>query len=265
NPGVNEKCTTAYDDNCNTSTNEQNATGCTNFYYDFDGDGYYATGAGYQCWCAASGYYRGTSSGDCNDSCSTCYPGASEVCDYLNNDCDSYTDEGFYDADANFLYDSGFNSSYDPVCTYYSPSWYDYDNAWYGPTLACRSTGGSLSISDTARILPSGDVDWLSVASGEYYVDIPPFSWGTSVKCEAQLTGITGESYEVCVCWSRNTQCDITSFDCKTSTGSSVAARTDMSDNLAVDDYGWCDIRIKGVGSGDYHCSQYNLTVTVWE
>src|SRR5690606_12452008 len=39
-PGRTEDCGTAFDDNCNQQTNEQDAIGCNNYYYDFDGDGY---------------------------------------------------------------------------------------------------------------------------------------------------------------------------------------------------------------------------------
>ena len=39
-PGSTERCSTAYDDNCDSEINEENAEGCTNYFFDRDGDGY---------------------------------------------------------------------------------------------------------------------------------------------------------------------------------------------------------------------------------
>jgi len=39
NPGATETCGTAYDDDCDGSANDLDATGCTPFYADVDGDG----------------------------------------------------------------------------------------------------------------------------------------------------------------------------------------------------------------------------------
>ena len=42
--------------------------------------------------CDGDGYLR--ADGDCDDYQAATYPGAPEVCDGLNNDCDGWTDEG---------------------------------------------------------------------------------------------------------------------------------------------------------------------------
>ena len=42
-PGATEKCSTAYDDNCNGDTDEPGAQGCTTFWVDSDGDGFAGT------------------------------------------------------------------------------------------------------------------------------------------------------------------------------------------------------------------------------
>jgi hypothetical protein len=61
------------------------------FYVDADGDSYGTTVTTQACT-MPSGY--AARSGDCNDACATCYPGRSEVCDGLDNDCDALIDDG---------------------------------------------------------------------------------------------------------------------------------------------------------------------------
>ncbi|MDY0003960.1 MAG: choice-of-anchor D domain-containing protein, partial [Polyangia bacterium] len=56
-PGVQEDCGTAYDDNCNGSTNEDDALACVNYYVDLDNDGYGQTMLS-RCLCAPAGNYK---------------------------------------------------------------------------------------------------------------------------------------------------------------------------------------------------------------
>ena len=96
NPGVKEVCGNGKNDDCDAATdeNEQGLTGCTWFYRDVDGDGYYPTGAPAQCWCVATGQYRALVAGDCADGDAAINPGATEVCNNgKNDDCDAATDE----------------------------------------------------------------------------------------------------------------------------------------------------------------------------
>ncbi len=92
NPGATETCATAYDDNCNGLNNEVNATACTNFYQDVDGDGY--GGGVAQCTCMQLGAYTAPSGGDCNDAVKAINPGAVEWCDGLDNNCVGGVDDG---------------------------------------------------------------------------------------------------------------------------------------------------------------------------
>ena len=98
NPGASEDCFTAYDDNCNGTANDEAAVGCSTYYYDGDNDGF-GTAALSKCYCMKEGSYKVFSSGDCDDSNEAVYPGASEGCDGLDNNCSGETDEGFPDSD----------------------------------------------------------------------------------------------------------------------------------------------------------------------
>lgn len=63
------------------------------YYRDADGDGYGTTSSTTKACSVPTGY--SANSTDCDDSSSTVYTGAQEVCDNVDNDCDSQVDEGF--------------------------------------------------------------------------------------------------------------------------------------------------------------------------
>ncbi|NTX10843.1 hypothetical protein HUA76_08610 [Myxococcus sp. CA056] len=87
-PGRTESCD-GKDNNCNGSVDE----GVTSTWYqDADGDGYGNASTATQACSRPSGYV--TSSTDCNDSSAISSPGATEVCDSLDNNCNGSVDEG---------------------------------------------------------------------------------------------------------------------------------------------------------------------------
>ncbi|NTX57200.1 MopE-related protein [Myxococcus sp. CA039A] len=135
-PGATETCD-AVDNNCDGSTDE----GVTStFYRDADGDGHGNAGLPTQACSRPAGYVTDTT--DCNDASASVRPGASEVCDSVDNNCDGVTDEGV-------------------TSTFYR----DADGDGYGnasqPTHACAQPGGyAANASDcndtSASIRPGG-------------------------------------------------------------------------------------------------------------
>ena len=94
------------DDNCDGITDPLNAAGCTLYFTDNDGDGF-GGGKG-SCLCTDPGL-KTTVGGDCNDQSLAIHPGAKEICDGLDNDCDGKTDPGFPDSNSD-----GFADCVDP-------------------------------------------------------------------------------------------------------------------------------------------------------
>ena len=117
NPGATEICD-GVDNNCDGNIDE----GVGNTYYqDNDGDGYGNPSNTIQACSAPSGYVSDNT--DCDDSNAGIHPGATEICDTVDNDCDGEVDE-------------------EMTNTYYQ----DSDNDGYGnsssTTTACSAPSG---------------------------------------------------------------------------------------------------------------------------
>jgi len=122
-PGAPEICD-GIDNDCDGAIDED---GDTTWYRDRDGDGYGDAATSFVSCEVPSGYVGDDS--DCDDREATVYPGAPEICDDLDNDCDGEIDEGA------------------------GPAWYlDADGDGHGDlgssTISCDRPSGHVAESD---------------------------------------------------------------------------------------------------------------------
>ncbi len=125
--GVTTVTYTATDSNGNTSTCTFTVTitAPTVWYADNDIDGYGNLNATLSSCTQPSGYVADNT--DCNDNNSAIHPGATEICDNIDNDCDGMTDEGlpvftyYADADGD---NYGSNSNFITTCQSLPPMGY---------------------------------------------------------------------------------------------------------------------------------------------
>lgn len=112
NPSATETCNNI-DDDCN-GLSDDGLTFIT-YYTDSDGDGFGASSStGVSSCSIISG--SATNNNDCDDNNNAIYPGATETCNSIDDDCDGSTDEGltfttyFADADGDSYGDAGTNT-----------------------------------------------------------------------------------------------------------------------------------------------------------
>ncbi len=92
-PSAEELCNHR-DDDCDGLTDEEGALGCAAWHFDGDGDGAGVDGHT-ACLCGpdAARSYNAPAGGDCDDSKAWIAPGAPELCNLVDDDCDGDIDE----------------------------------------------------------------------------------------------------------------------------------------------------------------------------
>ncbi|MBM4354140.1 MAG: hypothetical protein FJ109_10155 [Deltaproteobacteria bacterium] len=85
------------DDDCDGEVDQEGAAKCKYYNLDADGDGFGVDDK--KCLCKPVAPYSANKSGDCRADDPLGYPGAKEMCNGLDDDCDSQIDEGESDLD----------------------------------------------------------------------------------------------------------------------------------------------------------------------
>ncbi len=156
-PGATEYCN-GVDDDCDGDTDEDSAVDAGTWYADADGDSYGDPGAPSAACSAPSGSVGDAS--DCDDSDADINPGALELCNGVDDDCDGSTDE-----------DSAVDAG----------TWYlDADGDGYGdaasPTTACSAPSGSV-----------GDASDCDDSDGGTHPDADERCDGTDNDCDGSV------------------------------------------------------------------------------
>ncbi len=99
-----EDCATAEDDDCSGSTNDEGSIGCESWFEDGDGDGF---GAGTEhCTCTVPDISASNNT-DCDDDNEDISPGAAEVCNAADDDCNELIDDDAIDPSPYYLDNDG--------------------------------------------------------------------------------------------------------------------------------------------------------------
>ncbi|MEE2752160.1 MAG: MopE-related protein [Myxococcota bacterium] len=158
-PSATETCD-GLDNNCDGTVDEDSAADAATWYADSDADSY-GDASSSTTACAQPSGYAGNDT-DCDDTSPAVNPGATEVCDGIDNDCDGATDE---------------NDAADATL------WYlDYDSDGYGEDAT--ATGPSCSAPTPLYVSSGGDCDDTST---DYNPAATEGCDGTDHNCDGQV------------------------------------------------------------------------------
>jgi hypothetical protein len=221
NPDAVEVCN-GYDDDCDALVDDADSdvdlsTGST-WYRDSDGDGYGALGLTAVTCDEPSGYT--SSSTDCDDTSAAVRPGATEVCNGIDDDCDGLTDDAdagldlstgltwYRDVDGDGFGDAASSKRSCLQPTGYVSTATDCNDA----SSAIRPTATELCDSvdnDCDGLIDDADSSLSAASTTTWYVDSDGDGYGASSGTRNTCTKPTGYSAVSTDCAALDNDCDI--------------------------------------------------------
>ncbi len=138
-PGADEYCN-EIDDDCDGDVDEDDAVDASTWYADLDSDGY-GDAASTTAACEQPTGYLSDSS-DCDDTNDASYPGADEICDALDNDCDGTVDEDVVDGTTWYL--DGDGDGYGDAASSSSTTTCDQPTGYVADDSDCDDSDASI-------------------------------------------------------------------------------------------------------------------------
>lgn len=227
-PGADELLDTL-DNDCDDQVDE--GYSLTQYYVDADGDGFGSPNSSVEAAVLPEGYV--SSNSDCDDENVAVYPGASELFDGIDNDCDDDVDEGFatYYADGDA---DGFGSASDAVDATARPDGYVSNSTDCDDANSNIYPGASENF-DSADNDCDGEIDEGFTVT-VYYRDADNDGYGdpaVSVSDVSQPSGYVANDTDNCVSISNASQTD--------TDGDAIGDACDSEDNTDSDGDGVID------------------------
>ena len=187
-PGADEICN-ELDDDCDGEVDE-GASGGGTFYRDLDEDGY-GDPADTTSGCTAPEGYAALGD-DCNDTSASVNPGAAELCDGIDNDCDAEVDEAgaadeptwYMDADAD-----GYGDPASPLSSCEAPDGYSAYDTDCDDTDAAYNPAADEACEDTEDYNCDGSTG---------YDDADGDGWAACEECDDGDSAVNPDAVELC-------------------------------------------------------------------